>query len=786
MRDADQLSEAEVAAWVGVSQVVDSLWRRWVGTDAAAAARAGVMKTLARLEGEGLQHGIGVSRLQAPEHAVLSELETLELLRLKDERIWFRHDMLADWSRLRVLIEEAGGGSTALADFARFPRWHDAIRLYGHRLLDADTSAPAKWVAIVGGLVGDSPSTVVARDMLLEGLFCSTNASTFIAKAWNALCANDGVLLRRLLKRFLYAATIPDPRLSLIAEQPGDEAELSPHWRFPWWPLWPGVLAVLSSHPDDVARLAPVEAAQICALWLNSMPVGTSGRVDAARLALAVGREIQGARGEGLYFHRGHEDKMVFEAVLNAAPELPDAVSSVCLELSRRRPDPAHVVARAEAHAERARRDAAKRLAKNPRKQEEASPSALFFEEGRWREQFPDGPSARVDEGLQRAVLDGQGILALASVRPDIAREVLLACSLQEPRHMRYDDALGGVFDHLGVKHDFELNSPMFFRGPWLPLLRHDPELGIDCVMRLVNQATRNWEAAFVPAEAPPEYSAATRVSVPTDAGVLEYVGDMRVFGWYRERLCSASLLVSALMALEKWLYERLEQEQSIDDAIGQIFRSSRSVAVLGVLVAAGMFRPELLRGPLAPLLGIWRLYEWDAHLVLDDDTWQIGLFQWARSGERIFNMVRDWHMMPHRKQVLRDRVVFLLLTQQETHDRFATIRDDWKTELESGRCIAPDSLELLVARFNPANYQLKTRDDGYIEVMLEWPESLRAKTDQRLKESSEGSHLLGFPIQCRTLLDAGTPLADHEAESIWTQLQRNRRNRTERARRRF
>jgi hypothetical protein len=770
--DADQIPEAEVAAWLGVSQVVDSLWRRWVGTDAAAAARAGVMKTLARLEGEGFQQGIGTSRLQAPEHAVLPELESRELLRLKDERIWFRHDMLGDWSRLRVLIEEAGGGSTALADFARFPRWHDAIRLYGQRLLDTDTSAPARWVATVGGLTGESPTTVIARDMLLEGLFCSANASTLIAKAWSALCSNNGVLLRRLFKRFLYAATIPDPRVSLLVEQPGDAVELSPHWRFPWWPLWPGILAVLASHADDVTRLAPLEAAQISALWLRSMPVGALGRVEAAQLALAVGREIQGARGEGLHFHNNHEDKTVFEAVLYAAPELPDEAAAICLELSRRRPDPPHVIARARAHAERSAREAAERLPRNAPKQRRFDSSASFFDMGQLREQFPDGPSARVDEGLQRAVHDGQGILSLASIRPDVAREVLLACSLEQPRHVRYGDALGGMLDHLGVEDRFESAPPMFFRSAWLPLLRQDSELGIDCIVRLVNQATLNWEAT-VSAEAPPDSGAATRVNVPTDVGTIEYVGDMRVYGWYRERLCSAPLLVSALMALEKWLYERIEQEQSVDAAIRHILRSSRSVAVLGVLVAAGMFRPELLRGPLLSLLGIWRLYEWDFHLAIDGDSWQIGLLHWARSGDRIFNMVRDWNMMPHRKRSLRDSVVPLLLTQQDITDRFATIRTEWRAELESGRCIATDSLELLLARFNPANYHFKARDDNYVEVTFEWPEPLRAKTDTSLKKLSEGSRLLGFPIECRKLLDAGVPLPDREAESIWAQLQR-------------
>jgi hypothetical protein len=772
LRDADTVSEVEVAGWVGVSHVVDSLWQRWVGTDAASAARSGVMKTLARLEGEGLQHGIGLSRLQVGELAALADLESRELLRLKDERIWFRHDMLADWARLRILVEEAVAGPSALTESARFPRWHDSIRLYGQRLLDTDSAAPASWIRAVAGLTGEEPATVVARDMLLEGLFCSANARTLIDKVWGALCRETGVLLRRMLKRFLYAATIPDPRMRQVIERPDHEAELAPHWRYPWWPLWPGVLAVLSKHTDDVVTLAPLEAAEVCNLWLRSMPMRAPGRMETAQLAVAIGREVQGARGEGLYFHDHHEDKVIFESVLYASHELPNDVSALCLELSRRRPDPPEVVERARAHNERTEREMAERLAKNPPKEVPHSDFSNFFDHGPLREQFPDGPSARVDEGLQRAVLDGQGIVALASVIPEVGREVVLACSLEPPRPVRYDE-LSGAFDHMGVEDHPGAYQAMYFSGPWLPLLRLNPELGIDCIVRLVNQATRNWEAASVPADASPEERAATRVAISTDVGAIEYVGDVRVYGWYRERLCSSTLLVSALMALEKWLYDRLEQDEAVDEPVRQILSTSRSVAILGVLVGVGMSRPALFRGPLAQLLSIWRLYEWDFHLIDDGDIWQIGFFQWASSGERIFEMVREWHTMPHRKRPFRDGVVSLLLTSQEIREQLATIRTQWAEELASGRCIAPDSLELLIARFDLANYHFVHRDNDTIEVSFDWPEALRTRVEHGLKQSSQGMSLLTFPIQCRELLDAGKPMSDEEAESFWTQLRK-------------
>lgn len=761
-------STSEIRSWSGTTGVIDSLWRRWIGDDAASAARSGVMKQIARLDGDGLLRGVGTSDLNTPEQSALGDLESRDLVTIDAERVVFRHDMLGDWARLRILIEKSPRGQS-LTEYARYPRWHDAIRLYGQRLLEVDEEAPTRWVDALASVDGDAATSVVVRDLFVDGLFLAPHASGLLERAWPALIENGGVLLRRMLNRFQHAGTIPDPRFISKASPTEETSELATFMRLPWWPLWPSVLTTLREQSNDVARLCPIEAAQVCALWLRHLPVGCVGRTDASSVALAIGREIQAARGEGVGSYRDHADTVVFEAVLLAAPDYPEDVATLCLELARRRPDPPEVIARAKAHQERVAREVAARLAKNPPPKNLAlGMPPLSLGDEQWRPQFPDGPASRVDDALQRAVLDTQGILALASVLPDQAMELLLACCLEPPCYVRRHGSWS-MNDHFGVVHTPSYHPSMFFRGPWLPLLRSNPSLGVACIIRLVDHATEQWERQELGFEPTSDQVAESSVSVAFHDHNRIWRGSMRTYGWHREWFLGTSLLSSALMALERYLYECADQDVPIDEVVAEIFATGRSVATLAVLVAAAKHKSALLTGCLRPLLGAWPLYGWDLRLTLEGaDTWRIGFFQWARAGEAIFNLVRDWHTMPHRKHIFHDQVSKVLLTDPGTHDAFVSICAAWQTELENGSCSDPDALARLIARFDPNNYKLAPRDDGTYAVVFEWPQEMRRQTEDDLRRAESGMHLIAFPLRCRQLLEQAAPLSDADAQQIW------------------
>ena len=66
---------------------------------------------------------------------------------------------------------------------------------------------------------------------------------------------------------------------------------------------------------------------------------------------------------------------------------------------------------------------------------------------------------------------------------------------------------------------------------------------------------------------------------------------------------------------------------------IEHLLRTSNSVAILGVLMNVGKYRPELFLGPLKPLLALYRSYLWDSNRV-QENAYSFDAMAWAHSGE--------------------------------------------------------------------------------------------------------------------------------------------------------
>jgi hypothetical protein len=100
-----------------------------------------------------------------------------------------------------------------------------------------------------------------------------------------------------MIERFLYVATMPDPRLALILGA-GKEASKYKHlMRYPYWPYWGPLISVLQEKRIETAKLVPNEAAKVCAMWLRSMNFTPKPnykivwRQEAAELAYAIAGE---------------------------------------------------------------------------------------------------------------------------------------------------------------------------------------------------------------------------------------------------------------------------------------------------------------------------------------------------------------------------------------------------------------------------------------------------------------------------------------------------------------
>ena len=159
----------------------------------------------------------------------------------------------------------------------------------------------------------------------------------------------------------MFAATLPDPRIGALLSSTERDGRVGTS-------LPTAVLALLGADADRAPRSSRRSRATCSACGRQALrtvaEVGPrrAGRRTADALAKASGRtrswpsagKSRRSMPRATIIPDGH-DKTVYEAVLSAAPEMPDEVAQLCLELAQRRDlDPA-IVARVEQAHERQR-----------------------------------------------------------------------------------------------------------------------------------------------------------------------------------------------------------------------------------------------------------------------------------------------------------------------------------------------------------------------------------------------------------------------------------------------
>lgn len=770
-------------AWVGLSDLVDWVWESWIAQGGDRHICSAMLKRIAESEGRSLTVGVPLGELNPAHLHALSELERCGLLRIQNEKAYFTHDLLGDWARLRLLIEEEDGAAASLRSRADHPRWHTAVRLYGVRLLEKGKGNADEWHGLLSTFDASVAHDALVRDLLLESLILAANTSLSLDGVWPLLVSNGGALLSRLLRQFLYFATIPDPVISLIPTDVGSVDELGAFARVPFWPYWGVLISLLRRRIDDIPFACQPSVSEICGLWLKSTrPPEVSAprwpwRREAAEIALRVAREVQAKKAEDVYFH-DNQDEIAYEAALYGFQEWPDQIGALALELCCRREPAPEIQARAQAAREAKAREIQKRLENDPVLREEMKKRQDSFavrpsQFGPVRAAWPDGPSARVDSAFQRVCFNGSALVSMIHAKPELAREVILALCIREPTP---EDLFGdGMLDeYLEIEDIQEMTFPFYFRGPFLSFLRMQPQVGITLILDLANFATDRWLEAQQRLHARHRKNSDERMcpySVNLGGGepIREIFGGHHAYIWYRNILVSNGTLVSGLMALEKWLYEQVDAGKDISQWVELILSQSRSTALLGVLVALGKKQPSLFCSTVLPLLGLWEVYEWDQYLVLNDHCWQIERAHWFSSGKEMLQLFDEWHSMAHRRYDLKYLATYLLLCRPEVREFLEKQRKVWLQQFKE----EPENehLELLIARLDPSNYTATPAEGGNIQYGFEWPDHLRGRVEKDLAENERNMRLLRFPLMCRRILDGELALKQEELDAFWSEL---------------
>jgi len=763
-----QSLSSEPGKRIGETGLISLIWGHWIGKDRRL-LRDRLLRELGVHEGEKLSGAVSVDAIKDVQ--LLDLLETLsneDLVRITLPSVRFTHDLIGDWARFRALSNLDGNSIARIRSLVQIPRWNRGIRLYAQSLLEGKADL-ADWNKALADLDAPDAESKVTRDLFLEALIFAADAIPLLEAAWPNLIADKGKLLNRLMDRLLFVASFPDPRLrSFVSEE---NAEASESWfRIPMPLYWIPALFVFSAHADDVATVALKRGAEVCTLYLRSMPAEMPGRKEAAHLAIVLARELQDQVAAWPY--SGRDSKVVYEAMLFGAGEDPDSVAQVALEIAGRRVEPDHAVD----SRERAEEDAVAREARwrreHPEEYEQhrasvmALPGGSYFPSRR-RPPLPDGPQRPIPEGFRSAVMDWGALTTLMALRPVAAKEILLAVCLEDPDH--HDD--DGPIRSFGLEWWHNGFPPIYLKGPFYTFLQQSPQAALDTIVKLSNIVTEQGLRAegIDPLKADHRERHALKFTVKDRT--VYWFGNGQIYNLHRGGRLHDDVLVCALMALEKWLYDEISASREIDSYVHYIFENATSLAFAGILVSVGLYHPALFHGCLRPLLGNIHIYECQSHAALNEspEPWRISF---ALRPQQEIQLAIQWNRMPHRRVLLRDLVPKLLLENAETQMYLKECAAEWE------RAVKPatdekENFELFLARFKPETYVLTPIPGNMIEIRAALPEEVEQKRQASQAEAEFRLLSNGMALQARQILNSGVSLSADKLPQFFHQLRR-------------
>jgi len=752
------------AGALSLTAIADRLWDYWTDN------KPSVQRLLMRLaEREAtFEHSFSISQFDSGDAAVLDNLPIACPLRRDDAsgRIRFQHDLAADWARFQRL-KELADDTAQWARLATNPFWHAALRMLGQLLLRQQVGSRSAWDAAYELAEQNRETAPLADDILLDALFLDPNAEAFLEERADILLASGGLRLLRLVRRFEHIASVPGASADMINRFRDLSLYIEAHFRVPIFGRWPAMARFLARHRDRIAKMASPVIASLCDRWLTGTPVVQDGTVmpfrrEFAELALASAREMQLGHAKGIIY-LGESETRIYQAALAGAPDLPADVSEWALEIAQRRPYRADIIEqvrthRAEQVAEHKRRletDLTYRK-RHERRGSLATPISL----GRKSPPWPLGPKRRVEGRFRDAVLRSAEFQALIRSNATVAGEVLLACIIEDEPKEEFGSS-HGVDRELGIEFDNEGYPTAPWKSPFYAFLQIDRDAALGYLHQLINFSTDRW----VHAVAKQNRATPSTLTVSlVDGAVLEYAGNYWVFTWSHQDSLFIGQLHCALAALERWLCDLIDAGIDVAPRIDALLRATKSVAVLGVLVNVGKYRVELFKGPLKPLLRVQRLYEWDFQRARES-AYGFDAMTWARRGEVVFEMAKNWVLAPYRKRRLREIVPEIVVADRPMGDFILASSGQWvlpNTEKEALE------FRILVAALDYRNYSRAVDPKtGKQTFAFAYPPDIATAIVAFEQDSSRVRQALSFPQRCRLVLNETRMLDPREAEAV-------------------
>jgi len=745
LESEDELNIAEMKA-TAVS-LADHIWLRWTN---GSPPLQKMLIDLAKKEAD-YQRSFPISELGTDQLAQIERSRPFIPLKQEDNRFRFSHDLAADWARFQFLKERYEDWKS-WAEYAKHPLWINALRLLGQFLLRKSSGVSSEWDRILKEMEKDNSVTSSAEGVLYDSLFLDPDALDLLSSRTEMLLAENGKRLQTLLRRFQHIATLPDPRwVSVLKSDLGVYLEAT--IRVPIWGRWPVLLGFLDRQKLEITALALRDVSKTCQFWLSSTasysdPKGLY-RPLAARVAIANAKQLQLMELSGVMIADDSE-RDIYEAPLHAANVLPDEVNSWALEMARRRdwsPE-------AQAALEKRKREREARLAEKP----EQFRSDIGFPSPKKLPPWPLGPQGRVNRAFRAAMLENYGLRHFISTNPDIAAELLLALFIDDSPHEATSD-FRLMHEELGLEHDQLDGRVAYWIGPFYAFFKQDPFTAQTCFRNLVNFCGAVWA----------QHEAATGrsdsfVTFRFDKELRNIVGDQTIYRIaYSSGFGRNAMFASALHALERWLYDQIDAGKDVSDTITELLDECNFLIVYSTLVNVGKYKPDLLKGPLRPLLTNWRIL----FLDLDSQDWakySFDSFSWTRQGNESFEMARNWYALEHRKKTLLEAIGPLIFEDKE----FAK----WmRSEVKNWRCPQDSKTDIeLRAMAEQLDIKRYVVENGQ-PVKFSFSKSLQKKIDSFRGQNQQVLSDLTFHHRCEERLRNEALLSPEEIDSLWQQV---------------
>jgi hypothetical protein len=742
------------AQQLSLTTIADRLWPYWTGD------KPSLQRLLMRL-GEreaSFEHSFALTSFDSSEVTELNALPKACPLRSgANNRFQFQHDLAADWARFQRLKQDAHDVK-AWAALAGNPLWNNALRMLGQYLLRQPNGTRTQWDVAFEEAEQLHDTMPLAADILLDALFLDPNAAPFLNNRADMLFANNAKRLTRLLRRFEHVASVPGSQPNLPGGGPDISLYLEAQYRTPIYVRWPAIAQFLVQHRDRIVALTSPVVAVVCERWLTTTLAGAPLRKEFAEIALGSARELQYENEVTIVWNRDPE-KAVYSAAFASAADLPDEVAQWALEMIQRRPFRADIVARvrkfneqeAEEHRKKVETDAeyrakiAKRRSFSP-----AFPSAKKLPP------WPLGPQRRVEKRFRESVLGSPLFQVLMRARPAAASEALVAAIIEDSPEEAYSNHTR-IEDDLGIEYEHDSYPTTYWKSPFFAFLQINPAAALGGLNQLVNFCTEQWANEVTRrGGTPPKFSFTL-----ADGTVREFTGGFGVFSWSQENSTRNGQLHSALAALEKWVCTQIDRGVDVTPYLNGLLHTSHSLAVVGVLINVGKYKPDLFKGPLKPLLGEDVLYFWDHHRV-DNAAMGVDMSSWARGGELMFQMGRDWVLAPYRKVKL-EQVAASIITQDDGVAQYVlAATSKWEAPTQEKEAV---EFRMLVAELDHRNYvRVPDPASGLDKMEFKYPADVMAAAQTFDQGVIMARQALELPQQCRSVLERSGTLRETAA----------------------